>query len=266
MLSTSSGGFRGDRVLLKDKVAIVTGAARGIGLSCARLLADAGAAVALCDIDDRAGNAQAEEIRRAGQRCEYFHMDVTDWDSVQAQTEAVAGRFGRIDVLVNNAGYHNGKGLVSITVEEWDRLLALNLRSVFLCCKAAVPHLREAGGVIVNMASCAGLVGQPQAIAYSASKAGIIGFTKSLALELAAEGIRVNCVCPSNVDTPLMTAWIDSQPDPAAARKFMEGAQPIGRMASSDEIAKTVVFLASSWSSFMTGEAMVVDGGATLGY
>ncbi len=253
-------------MLLQDKVVVITGAARGIGLSCARAMAESGAAVALTDVDEQSGSESAAEIRRASHSCEFFRMDVTDWQSVQEQIAAVCARFGRIDVLVNNAGFHNGKGLSSISVDEWDRLLSLNLRSVFLCCKAALPHLRETRGQIVNMASCAGLVGQPHAIAYSASKAGIIGFTKSLALELAHQGIRVNCVCPSNVDTPLMTNWIDSQPHPAAARTFMENAQPLGRMASSDEIAKVVVFLASSWASFMTGEAMVVDGGATLGY
>ena len=126
-------------------------------------------------------------------------------------------------------------------------------------------YLRCVRRQIVNRAYCAGLVGQPRAIAYSAFRRGIIGFTRSLTLELAAEGIQVNCVCPSNGDTPLMTNWINSQPDSAAVRRMMESVQALGRIASSDEVAKVVVFLASLWASFMAGEAIFVDGGGTLG-
>lgn len=251
---------------LTDKVVIITGAAKGIGLGCAQVLATDGASVTLTDIDEGTGEREALTLREKGCTAAFRNLDVTDWDSILLCLESVAGEYGRIDAIVNNAGFHDGKGLFDCGLDDWDRLLNLNLKSVFQCCKAVVPFLKETKGTIVNIASTAGLRGQNRAVAYCASKAGVIGMSKSLALELAPYGIRVNTICPSAVETPLLERWISEQTDPEAARLMLTQSQPLNRMAAIQEIGAVASFLVSDRSSFMTGEEVVVDGGATLGY
>ena len=174
--------------------------------------------------------------------------------------------FGRIDILVNNAGTHDGKGIEEGDEADWERIIDTNLKSVFLVSKAALPYLKAARGSIVNMGSMVGLVGQGKSGAYSASKGGIIALTKNMALDLAPYGIRVNCICPGWVETPLVNAWFALQPDEAAARAYVDSIHPLGRIASADEIGNAALFLASDLASFVTGVAIEVDGGVTLGY
>jgi len=185
--------------------------------------------------------------------------------SVEACVAAAVLRFERLDIVVNNAGTHFPHTIDELTPERWDFMLDLNLKSMFLFCKYALPHIRKVKGAIVNMSSMTGLVGQSEAVAYCSSKAGIIGFTMALAKDEAKNGVRVNAICPSNISTPLMEEWIAKQKDPAAVRAYCEQKQPIGRMGTSEEIGRVAAFLASDDASFMTGVALPVSGGSTLG-
>jgi NAD(P)-dependent dehydrogenase (short-subunit alcohol dehydrogenase family) len=251
---------------LTGKVAIVTGAAKGIGKGCAIVMAQAGASVAIVDLDDAAGRRLADEISSTGPAALALRCDVSNGDDVRAMIEAVVARFGGLDILINNAGYHISKNIEVTSEEEWDYILRNNLKSVFLCSKYAIPHLRERRGCIVNMSSMVGLVGQTNAGAYSASKGGIIAMTKGMALDFAKDGIRVNCICPGWVQTPLVEDWFGQQPDPDAARKYIFGVHPLGRIATPEEVGRAALFLASESAAFVTGVALPVDGALTLGY
>lgn len=251
---------------LTGKVAIVTGAAKGIGKGCALVMAQAGASVAVVDLDDAAGRRLADEISSTGPAALALRCDVSNGGDVRAMIEAVVARFGGLDILVNNAGYHISKNIEVTSEEEWDYILRNNLKSVFLCSKYAIPHLRARRGCIVNMSSMVGLVGQTNAGAYSASKGGIIAMTKGMALDFAKDGIRVNCICPGWVQTPLVEDWFGQQPDPDAARKYIFGVHPLGRIATPEEVGRAALFLASESAAFVTGVALPVDGALTLGY
>jgi NAD(P)-dependent dehydrogenase (short-subunit alcohol dehydrogenase family) len=251
---------------LKGKVAIVTGAAKGIGKGCATVMAQAGASVAIADLDDAAARALADEISSTGPAAIAVRCDVSNSDDVRALIEGVVAHFGGLDILVNNAGYHISKNIEVTSEEEWDYILRNNLKSVFLCSKYAIPHLRKRKGCIVNMSSMVGLVGQTNAGAYSASKGGIIAMTKGMALDFAKDGIRVNCICPGWVQTPLVEDWFGQQPDPDAARKYIYGVHPLGRIATPEEVGRAALFLASESAAFVTGVALPVDGALTLGY
>jgi NAD(P)-dependent dehydrogenase (short-subunit alcohol dehydrogenase family) len=251
---------------LKGKVAIVTGAAKGIGKGCAMVLAQAGASVAIADLDEAAGRALEDEMSSTGSAALAVKCDVSSSDDVRALIDGVVTHFGGLDILVNNAGYHISKNIEVTSEQEWDYILRNNLKSVFLCSKYAIPHLRERRGCIVNMSSMVGLVGQTNAGAYSASKGGIIAMTKGMALDFAKDGIRVNCICPGWVQTPLVEDWFGQQPDPDAARKYIYGVHPLGRIATPEEVGRAALFLASDAAAFVTGVALPVDGALTLGY
>jgi len=251
---------------LSGKVALVTGAGKGIGAGCARVLGAAGAAVAVLDIDAFAASQTASALEAAGVKAHAYPVDVSDGASVNRAIDTIAQHFGRIDILVNNAGTHDSKGIEQASEADWDRIIGTNLKSMYLVTKAALPHLKESHGSIVNMSSMVGLVGQGSAGAYAASKGGIVAMTKNLALDLARYGIRVNCICPGWVETPLVEAWFVLQPDRTAAREYVNSIHPLGRIASADEIGQVALFLSSPLSSFMTGIAVPVDGGVTLGY
>ncbi|MCZ7648299.1 MAG: SDR family oxidoreductase [Planctomycetota bacterium] len=252
----------GDR--LKGRVAIVTGGARGIGEGCAKALAAEGARVVIADIKEADAARTVKEIGARGGQAEFVHTDVMDLESIRACVSQVVARHGALHVLVNNAGTNFPHSIDELTPERWDFMLDLNLKSMFLFCKAALPELRKTKGAIVNMSSIRGLIALTDAVAYCASKAGILGFTRGLARDEARTGVRVNAICPSNVKTPLMEEWLAEQANPAAMRKACEDAQPIGRMAEIEEIGRIAVFLASDDSSFMTGAHMLADGGALL--
>lgn len=251
---------------LEGKVALVTGAGKGIGKACAEVLSRQGARIAVVDIDTIAGLQTAKGIEASGGRAVYLPADVSKAADVQKMIGQIIELFGRLDILINNAGYHISKSVEDTSEEEWDYILNTNLRSVFLCSKYAIPHLRKTRGAIVNMSSMVGVVGQRNAGAYSATKGGIIAMTKGMALDFAKDGIRVNCICPGWVETPLVEDWFSQQADPQATKRYIFGRHPLGRIATPEEVGNAVVFLCSEQSSFVTGVALPLDGGVTLGY
>jgi NAD(P)-dependent dehydrogenase (short-subunit alcohol dehydrogenase family) len=241
-------------------VALVTGGGSGIGRATCRRLAAEGARVWVADLDQGAAELVAGSLPCAAAR----RVDVSDADLVERLVQEVIGVDGRLDVLVNNAGITLGAPVWDTTYEEWALVLSVNLTGVFNGCHSALRHMISQGhGAIVSTASDAGLVGWAGQSAYCASKAGIVGLTRAVAMDAAPYGVRVNCVCPAFTDTPLVEAWVRGQPDPSAARKEVAAAQPVGRMGRPEEIAAAIAFLASDEASFVTGVALPVDGGVT---
>jgi NAD(P)-dependent dehydrogenase (short-subunit alcohol dehydrogenase family) len=235
------------------RVAVVTGAASGIGKAVAGQLAGEGAVIVAADVD-RAGLARL--AFDSG-----FVTDVASAAEVRRLAAAVEQRHGRVDVLVNCAGVHELGTAESIDDGQWERLIAVNLTGTFLVCRSIIPLLTAPGGAIVNLASAAGIVSFPANAAYSASKGGVVTLTKNLAIDCAARGVRVNCVCPYSIDGPMMDRHFTSQPDPAAARAAAERATPMARLGQPEEVARAVAFLASADASYITGVALPVDGG-----
>jgi len=249
---------------IDGKVCAVTGAGRGIGRACALRLAEEGGHVACGDVLE--DTAAAAEIRAAGGSAGAFRVDVTDEASVAAFYAGVAGRFGGVHVLVNNAGVLlAGDGsVVDTELAAWQRVLDVNLTGVFLCCKHGIPRLLDAGGgSVVNIASIFGLIGSADSqIGYAASKGGVIAMTRDIAVELARRGVRANAVCPGPVETPLVQVLYTD--DEAWQRRRIH--LPAGRLARPQEIADAVLFLASDESSFVNGSAFAVDGGTSVAY
>src|SRR5690348_1478360 len=241
---------------LEGRCAVVTGVGSGLGQAIAREFAGEGALVVGCDVNDAAGEATMDGIGT------YLHADVSREAEVEALIAAAVERHGRLDVMVNNAAVQIEQELAETTEEQLDRILATNLKGVFFGCKHAVRAMRgSGGGAIVNIASILGLVGDGILAAYCAAKGGVLGITRATAVQYGAEGIRCNAICPGDIDTPLVQAYFNTSADPEALRRQVAGEYPLGRIAQPREIARAVVFLASGDSSFMTGEAMVVDGG-----
>lgn len=251
---------------LDQKVAIITGAAHGIGHASALLFARHGARVVATDLDVVAGERVPVEIQDMGGEAVFVGADVSRAADVQRLLRSALDAYGRADILFNVAGVHLPKDAESTSEEEWDYILATNVKSVFLTVKYAVAHLKKTRGAIINMASMVGLVGQRNSAAYSASKGAIVALTKSLALDYAPYGVRVNCICPAGVATPLLERWIEGQADPQQVRTELDRIHPLGWTAQPEEIAAAALFLASSDASFVTGVALPVDGGAGLGY
>ena len=213
------------------------------------------------------GEAVQAALTKAGHTALFISCDVSIESDLRSLVETTVQRFGRLDCMLNNAGWHPPALTIDQTsVEDFEHLLRLNLTSTFMGCKFAVPHLRKTRGTIINMSSEVALIGQAAAPSYVATKAGQIGLTRALALDLAPDGIRVNAVCPAGVMTPLMQEWANSQYDPQAALKMVDSWHPLGRMATIDEIGEVCAFLASSEAAFITGQTICPDGGAPLGY
>jgi NAD(P)-dependent dehydrogenase (short-subunit alcohol dehydrogenase family) len=240
---------------LEGKVAIVTGAGSGIGRDIAVALHAEGAQVVIADVSGQE-KAVADEL---GEAALAVHADVSKWADVEAMVAAAVDGFGRLDIVVNNAGIGGTPGPTADGTEEnFDRVLAVNLKGVFLVMKASIPRLVEnGGGSIVNIASIAGLVGYPTLSAYAASKGGVVQLTRTAAIEYAASGLRINAVCPGPIDTPLARSSSEERLKQVVANI------PVGRLGRSEEVAATTVFLASDESSFVTGQAIAVDGGWT---
>jgi NAD(P)-dependent dehydrogenase (short-subunit alcohol dehydrogenase family) len=248
---------------LKNKVAIVTGGTSGIGRETAVLFAEAGAKVVVAGRRDKEGKEVVDQIRSAGGEGLFVKTDVSKAADVQAMLQKTLEKFGRLDTAFNNAGVEgNWMPLIDISEEEWDRVIDINLKGVWLCMKYEIPQmLKNGGGTIVNMSSVAGLMGTPAASPYGASKHGVIGLTRTAALEYAQQKIRVNAVCPAVIETP-MGDRVFGEPE---AHKYALSMHPIGRLGTSREIAEAVLWLCSERSSFMTGHYMVLDGGLLVG-
>ncbi|MCP5150260.1 MAG: glucose 1-dehydrogenase [Ectothiorhodospiraceae bacterium] len=262
---------------LDGKVALISGGARGIGGETARLMASVGARVVVGDVLEDAGRRTVEAITGAGGDALFVPLDVTTEAGWKAALDAARARYGRLDVLVNNAGIFLGRDFEEASLEDWSRLVAVNMTGVFLGTKLCAPDLRAAaatspqGSAIVNLASIAGLVGSQLDALYSMTKGGVTLFTKSTALAFARKGdrIRVNSVHPGVIDTDMgaqtfvSRARMAGSNDVGEARQVSERFHPMGRLGTADDIARAIVFLASDDSAFMTGSSMVVDGGVT---
>ncbi len=239
------------------RTAIVTGAASGIGREATRLLSGRGASIVAVDLDPA-----VEEL--ASERVAPLQGDTSVSDTAERAVAVARERFGGLDCLINNSGYIVWKPLAETTDEDWDRVMAVNVRSMFLFSRAAAPVLEaRGGGAIVNTASISGLVGLPAQVAYCASKGAVVQLTRVLAVELAPAGIRVNAVAPGAVDTRFLHQIVDSADDPAALSASIAASHPLGRIATAEEIARTIVFLASDEAAFVTGAILSVDGGYT---
>lgn len=245
-----------------EKVVVVTGGALGIGQATCELLAMRGASVAILDWDDQAGNKTCEEIEAKGGRAVFQKVDVADYTAVEAAVNAAHKIFGKINSLVVSAGIQRYGTAVSTSEEQWEEVLGVNLKGAWNAARATLPYLREAGGgTIVNVSSVQALASQANVLAYTVSKHGLVGLTRSMAMDFARDHIRTNCVCPGTVDTPML-AWAASlDPNPQSVYDACNAMHPLGRIAQPREIAEVVTFLAHENSSFVTGAVWTADGG-----
>jgi len=251
---------------LTGKRALIAGGASGIGRATALLFAREGAAISVVDLDEVGSRAVGKEIDHDGSRAIFVPCDVTQAGDCQRAVEQTVRDLGGLDVLVNSAGIIRRANVLETTEAEWDQVMAVNVKSVFLLSKYAIPVLAEAGGgVIINVASGWGLVGGPRAAAYCASKGAVVQLTKSMALDHGRQNIRVNCICPGDTDTPMLRDEARQLGEPMEQFLAEAAERPLGRIGRPEDIAEAALYLASDASSFVTGTALVVDGGGTAG-
>ncbi|BAI98874.1 short-chain dehydrogenase [Sphingobium sp. TA15] len=248
---------------MQDKSVLVTGAAGGVGKAIARRFAEQGASVLVTDIDARAAGQVAEAIGGQG-RARAATLDVGDAASIEFAVASIVGWTGRLDVVVHAAGMWAGGTVLDIDEARWTRVLEVNTTSAYLIARHCVPHLRQTRGSIINIASVAGLKGTPGAVAYNSSKSAVVGMTKCMALDFAASGVRVNCICPGVIDTPMVDAVLAHHGE-AFTREDLARRHPLGRLGTPEDIAGAASFLASDDASWITGTALVVDGGSMAG-
>jgi NAD(P)-dependent dehydrogenase (short-subunit alcohol dehydrogenase family) len=251
---------------LEGKVALITGGASGMGKVASQLFADEGAKVVLTDVSDVAGEATADEVTTSGGEALYVHADVSKESDAKGMVDATIERFGRLDVLYNNAGIMPGEdGSVHLTTEDvWDKVLAVNVKGVAFGCKYGIPAMLETGGgSIINVASFVAWLGAATSqTAYTSSKGAVLAMTREIAVEYARKGIRCNALCPGPIETPLLMQLLSDEQK--KQRRFVH--IPMGRLGQAEELAKAALFLASDDSSFMTGASLIVDGGVTAAY
>lgn len=249
---------------LHDKIIFVTGGSTGIGLDCAKAFAREGAKLALVARNGEKAGAAASDL---GSEHIGFACDVSDGEQVRLAIARVLQHFGRLDVILNNAGIgHPSKPLHETTEEEWDQLFAINIKSVYHTTRHGFEALKESKGCILNTSSLVGVIGQEIHAAYTATKGAMNTLTKSMALDYAKDGIRVNAVCPAGTWTPMLRDWCAEQPDPAGIERYLDEIHPLGYCPEGDVIADAAVFLVSEEARFVTGHIMHVSGGAELGY
>lgn len=249
---------------LRNKIAIITGAGSGIGRTTALLFSEEGAQVAIVEIDKERGQDTVDMITRKGREGLFIPTDITDPSQVKSMVTKVIEAYGKINILVNNAGLYVQGDVVNTNEEQWDRIMAVNLRAAFLCCKYNIPQMIESGGgVVINVSSEAGIVAIKNQVAYNTSKAGLISLTKSIALDFASQNIRANCVCPGTTQTPLVASALAKQADPERARREVEKVRPANRLGKPEEIAYGILYLASDESPYATGAVLSIDGGYT---
>lgn len=249
---------------LEGKVAVITGAGAGIGRASALLFAREGASVAVADLDTGAAEETVARIGREGGEATFVQVDVAESDQVERMIRTTVETFGRIDVLFNNAGVNFPATVEEIAEEMWQRSLDVNLKGVMLGCRHAIPEMLKTGsGSIVNSASMLGLVASPRQAPYAAAKGAVVMLTRQVAIDYARRNIRVNCLCPSEVNTEMNRRFIEQSPDPRAELRRVLARIPMDRMAEPEEIASAALFLASDDSSYITGVALPVDGGLT---
>ncbi len=245
---------------LENKVALISGGARGMGAVEAKLFAKEGAKVIIGDMLEEEGRQVEAEINETGGECVFVPLDVTNEDAWQRAVNEAVSRFGKLDILVNNAGIYRAHDVVETTSAEWDQVMAINAKGVFLGTKYAIPEMRKAGGgSIVNISSVAGLVGSKETTAYTASKGAVRLLTKSTAIQYASEGIRANSVHPGTIETPMTAGLLADD----AHREDRINRTPIGRLGRPEDVAYGALYLASDEASFVTGSELVIDGGRT---
>jgi NAD(P)-dependent dehydrogenase (short-subunit alcohol dehydrogenase family) len=249
---------------LSGKVAIITGAGAGIGRAAALLFAKEGAKVVVADCDSERGAETVSIIREDGGEATFIQVDVSKAADAKRMARATVETCGKLDILVNNAGIYMEANAVEMTEEDWDRILAVNLKGIFLCSKYCIPEMiKGGGGSVVNIGSEAGIVGIKNQVAYNVSKSGVIALTKSMALDFAPHNVRVNCLCPGRTLTPLVEKVIAEAQDPESTRRALEEDRPLKRMGRPEEIAAGILYLASDESLYATGSILSVDGGYT---
>jgi NAD(P)-dependent dehydrogenase (short-subunit alcohol dehydrogenase family) len=245
---------------MTGKVALVTGAASGIGRAIALAFANESASVVVADIDEKSGKETVGLVEGAGSKALFVKCDVSKGEDVKSMVETTVKKFGRLDYACNDAGIHEPlpESLTEVDEDMWDRIIAVNLKGVMLSMKHEVPPmLKQGGGVIVNIASLGGLVAEPGSYAYTASKHGVMGLTKVAAFQYARDRIRINAICPACIDTPMLAMA------PEEVKKYLKSLHPIGRFGKPEEIAAAVMWLCSDLSAFVTGTGIVLDGGAS---
>jgi NAD(P)-dependent dehydrogenase (short-subunit alcohol dehydrogenase family) len=249
---------------LQGKVAVITGAASGIGRGTARRFAEFGASLALLDINVPGGEEAAQEMRALGANAKFFRCDVTSNADCKNVTEEIIEQFGKIDILFNNAGVIRRKNIVDSTEAEWDWVVDVSLKGIYLLSHHVIPHMiKNGGGSIINTGSGWSLKGGPNAAAYCAAKGGVVNLTRAMAIDHGRHNIRVNCVCPGDIDTPMLRSECKQLGEDE--EKFMKeaAARPLNRVGTPDDVANAVLFLASNMSTWVTGTALVVDGGGS---
>ncbi|MFB0564404.1 MAG: SDR family NAD(P)-dependent oxidoreductase [Candidatus Aminicenantaceae bacterium] len=257
---------RESRGILKNKVALITGGSSGIGKAIALLFAREGAAISIADLNHTKGKAVAQTAREAGGDAIFVPCDVTCSEDCKRAVEQTASTFERLDILVNNTGIIRRSSVPETSEKEWDQVMAVNVKSVFLLSKFAIPYMERRGsGAIINIASGWGLVGGTKAASYCASKGAVVLLTKAMALDHGEHNIRVNCICPGDVDTPLLSSEAEQLGEPI--KQFLEKAaqRPLKRIGKPEEIAQAALYLASDSSSYITGISLIVDGGGLAG-